>query len=99
MCDWWRISGNYHEYNFGPSRAIDGSYWITTNKPFGGEPFGRVDWRGYALRITPDGRAKPMCAGLRSPAGVPHGAVGGALLHRQPGRVVRGEQAQPAASR
>ena len=70
VTDWWRISGNYHEYNFGPAPAIDGSYWITTNKPFGGEPFGRVTWRGYALRITPGGEVTPMCAGLRSPAGV-----------------------------
>ncbi len=70
ITDWWQISGNYHEYNFGPTRAIDGSFWITTNKPFGSQPFGRVDWRGYALRITPDGEVTPMCSGLRSPAGV-----------------------------
>ena len=67
---WWQISGNYHEYNFGPAPGIDGSYWITTNKPFGDQPFGRVEWRGYALRISADGEVKPMCAGLRSPAGV-----------------------------
>ena len=66
----WQLSGNYHEYNFGPARAADGSYWITTNKPFGDQPFGRVEWRGYALRISADGEVKPMCAGLRSPAGV-----------------------------
>lgn len=66
----WQLSGNYHEYNFGPARSADGSYWITTNKPFGDQPFGKVEWRGYALRITPDGDVKPMCAGLRSPAGV-----------------------------
>lgn len=70
VTDWWRISGNYHEYNFGPAPGVDGSYWITTNKPFGAQPFGRVTWRGYALRITPDGEVTPMCAGLRSPAGV-----------------------------
>ena len=70
LSDWWSISGNYHEYNFGPARGIDGGYWITTNKPFGAEPFGKVDWRGFALKILPDGRVKPMCAGLRSPAGV-----------------------------
>ena len=70
ICDAWRISGNYHEYNFGPRRDTDGNYWITTNKPFGAEPFGRVDWRGFALRITPDGEMQPMAAGLRSPAGI-----------------------------
>ncbi|QDV06777.1 hypothetical protein Poly30_22920 [Planctomycetes bacterium Poly30] len=70
ISDWWDISGNYHEYNFGPTRGIDGAYWITTNKPFGPQPFGEVDWRGFALKVMPDGRVKPMCAGLRSPAGV-----------------------------
>jgi hypothetical protein len=70
ISDWWDISGNYHEYNFGPARGIDGGYWITTNKPFGPQPFGKVDWRGFALKVMPDGRVKPMSAGLRSPAGV-----------------------------
>ncbi len=70
VCDAWRISGNYHEYNFGPALAPDGALWITTNKPFGDEPFGRVDWRGFALRITPEGRMEPAACGLRSPAGL-----------------------------
>lgn len=70
VCDAWPISGNYHEYNFGPALAPDGALWITTNKPFGDEPFGRAKWRGFALRITLDGAMQPMCAGLRSPAGV-----------------------------
>ncbi|MFT5152643.1 MAG: glucose/arabinose dehydrogenase, partial [Planctomycetota bacterium] len=70
VCDDWRISGNYHEYNFGPRLDHEGNLWITTNKPFGDQPFGKADWRGYALRITPDGTMIPTCAGLRSPAGV-----------------------------
>lgn len=74
VCDAWPISGNYHEYNFGPALAPDGSLWITTNKPFGDEPFGRAKWRGFALRIALDGERgatmQPMCAGLRSPAGI-----------------------------
>ncbi|MEQ8766972.1 MAG: PQQ-dependent sugar dehydrogenase [Planctomycetota bacterium] len=70
ICDTWRVSGNYHEYNFGPRLDPDGNFWITTNKPFGGEPFGRVDWRGWALRITPDGEMIPTACGLRSPAGL-----------------------------
>ncbi len=70
VCDTWRVSGNYHEYNFGPRIDAEGNFWITTNKPFGGEPFGRVDWRGWALRITPDGEMIPTACGLRSPAGI-----------------------------
>jgi len=70
VCDAWRVSGNYHEYNFGPRLGPDGNFWITTNKPFGDEPFGKVSWRGFALRITPEGEMLPTCAGLRSPAGI-----------------------------
>ena len=67
--DDWEVSGNYHEYNFGPRRGPDGSLWITTNKPFGAEPFGQVSWRGFGLRLK-DGKAIPEVAGLRSPAGL-----------------------------
>jgi hypothetical protein len=75
----WPLSGNYHEYAFGPAVAGDGSFWITLNKPFGDEPFGRAPWRGWAIRVPAEGGSfTPMCAGLRSPAGVgtaPDGAV------------------------
>ena len=70
VSDDWAISGNYHEYNFGPRMDHQGNLWITTNKPFGGQPFGKVDWRGWAFKIGPDGVGQPVCAGLRSPAGV-----------------------------
>ncbi len=69
--DDWEISGNYHEYNFGPRLGPDGYLWVTTNKPFGGEPYGRAHWRGWAVRIDPKtGKMLPVSAGLRSPAGV-----------------------------
>ena len=70
VCDDWEISGNYHEYAFGPRRDPEGNLWVTLNKPFGEEPFGRVPWRGWAVRITPEGEMQPVCAGLRSPAGI-----------------------------
>lgn len=71
ICDSWEISGNYHEYNFGPRIDREGYLWVTTNKPFGQEPFGKAHWRGWAVRIHPEtGEMQPMCAGLRSPAGV-----------------------------
>jgi hypothetical protein len=67
----WPLSGNYHEYCFGPTLAPDGSFWLTLNKPFGDEPFGRAAWRGFAIRIPKAGGSfEPLCAGLRSPAGV-----------------------------
>ncbi len=79
VADGWPLSGNYHEYAFGPTIAGDGSFWITLNKPFGDEPFGRAAWRGWAIRVPAGGGSfEPVCAGLRSPAGVgtaPDGSV------------------------
>lgn len=79
VADGWPLSGNYHEYAFGPARAGDGSWWLTLNKPFGDEPFGRAPWRGWAVRVPPGGGSfEPVVAGLRSPAGVgtaPDGVV------------------------
>jgi glucose/arabinose dehydrogenase len=71
VCDKWAISGNYHEFNFGPRLDPEGYMWVTLNKPFGGEPYGRAPWRGYAVRIHPEtGEMQPMSAGLRSPCGI-----------------------------
>jgi glucose/arabinose dehydrogenase len=76
VCDAWDISGNYHEYNFGPRMDKEGFMWVTLNKPFGGQPYADPDikqahWRGWAVRVNPDtGEMFPMAAGLRSPAGV-----------------------------
>ena len=70
LCDDWPLSGNYHEYAFGPRRGPEGDFWITLNKPFGDEPFGRADWRGFAVRIDKAGRMIPVACGLRSPAGI-----------------------------
>ncbi len=71
VCDDWEISGNYHEYNFGPRIDPKGQMWITINKPFGGEPYGKAHWRGWAVTVDPTtGVMKPIATGLRSPAGV-----------------------------
>ena len=70
VADDWDISGSYHEYCFGPRRDAEGNLWLTLNRPFGPEWFGKVDWRTFALRIRPDGTVEKVAAGLRSPAGV-----------------------------
>jgi hypothetical protein len=70
VSDGWPLSGNYHEYCFGPALTPDGSFWLTLNKPFGDEPFGVADWRGWAVRIDKDGKWTPVVAGLRSPCGL-----------------------------
>lgn len=70
----WPLSGNYHEYSYGPVIAPDGSFFVTTNLGFfGGESWrGRsaVPWRGWALKISPDGHMQPWATGMRSPCGL-----------------------------
>jgi hypothetical protein len=45
--------------------------WVTLNRPFGDEPFGRAKWRGFAMAIDAGtGAWEVIASGLRSPAGV-----------------------------
>ena len=73
------ISGHYHEYTFGPKLMPDGSMIITGNVAFGDEEWwrgeSRVPWRGWALKITEDGKIEPYATGMRSPCGI--GAIDG----------------------
>jgi len=64
------ISGNYHEYAFGPVMGPDGNLRVTLNVAFGAGGQSPVPWRGWMLEITPDGKVTPIAAGLRSPAGL-----------------------------
>jgi cytochrome c551/c552 len=68
----WPITGNYHEYSFGPKIAPDGSFFVTTNLGFT-NPWWHaqslVPWRGWTLKITEDGKMEPWATGMRSPAG------------------------------
>jgi cytochrome c551/c552 len=79
----WPLSGNYHEYSYGPYVAPDGSFFVTTNLGFfSGESWrGRsaVPWRGWALKIFEDGRMQPWATGMRSPCGV--GIIDGELFY------------------
>jgi cytochrome c551/c552 len=69
----WPLSGNYHEYSFGPKIAPDGSFFVTLNLGFPPDwwhPKSMVPYRGWALNITEDGKVTPWAAGLRSPCGI-----------------------------
>ena len=69
----WPLSGNYHEYSFGPKLAADGSFFVTLNLGFPPTwwfPKSLVPWRGWALKIFEDGRMEPWAAGMRSPCGI-----------------------------
>ena len=68
------ISGHYHEYSYGPKFLPDGSMIVTGNVAFGDEEWwrgeSRVPWRGWAVRITEDGKIEPYATGMRSPNGI-----------------------------
>jgi cytochrome c551/c552 len=79
----WPLSGHYHEYSFGPKIAPDGSFFVTGNVAFGNEQWwrgeSRVPWRGWTMKISPDGKMEPWATGMRSPAGL--GMIDGELFY------------------
>lgn len=72
--DGWEISGDYHEYAFGSKFDKDGNIWVTTCLT--GSFSSPVPYRGWCLRITPDGKTIPTTYGIRSPGGVAFNATG-----------------------
>jgi cytochrome c551/c552 len=79
----WPLTGNYHEYSFGPKLAADGSFFVSTNLGFPDPDWWRpkslVPWRGWMLRIDENGKMEPWAAGLRSPCGL--GIIDGELFY------------------
>jgi len=70
ICDKWGVSGDYHEFAFGPARDKDGNFFVTLNVGFGGGHQSKAPWRGWCVKISPNGDLKPWAAGLRSPNGI-----------------------------
>jgi uncharacterized cupredoxin-like copper-binding protein len=68
----WPLSGNYHEYSYGPLFLPTGNMLVTLNLGWSnslGHGVSLAPWRGWLLEITPEGKMTPIAAGLRSPAG------------------------------
>ncbi len=72
----WGLTGNYHEYAYGPVFDHEGNLWVTLNvtigaptKMEGHRPAGPL-WRGWAMRQAPGGQLLPVAAGFRSPFGL-----------------------------
>lgn len=70
----WPLSGHYHEYSYGPFLHPDGSMYVTLNVSFHPIEWWKAEslakWRGWMLKISPDGQMTPIATGLRSPTGV-----------------------------
>ncbi|WP_214070713.1 plastocyanin/azurin family copper-binding protein [Mucilaginibacter sp. dw_454] len=68
----WPVSGNYHEYSYGPVVMPNGNMMVNLNVGFDDEWWrgkSLVPWRAWSLEITPDGEMHPYATGFRSPAG------------------------------
>jgi hypothetical protein len=70
VCDKWGVSGDYHEFAFGPARDKNGNFFITLNVGFGGGHQAKAPWRGWCVKVSPDGKMEPWAYGLRSPNGI-----------------------------
>lgn len=66
----FELSGNYHEYTYGPVIDKNGDMWVSLNLAWIGFGEGKFSkWRGWFVKITKDGKMEPFAGGLRSPAG------------------------------
>ncbi len=90
LADDFGISGNYHEFNYGPVKDKDGNLFIglnaassgggileevrgvmdSTTMGHKGQMFSSVPYRGWIMKLTPDGKLLPVASGLRSPNGI-----------------------------
>jgi hypothetical protein len=74
VSDGWEITGDYHEYAFGSKFDKEGNLWVVLclTGSFSSDAL----FRGWCLRITPDGKTIPTCSGIRSPGGIGANAAG-----------------------
>ena len=68
VSDGWEIGGDYHEYAFGSKFDKEGNLWVVLCLT--GSFTSDNKYRGWCLRITPDGKTIPTCSGIRSPGGM-----------------------------
>ena len=99
VCDDYGFHGNYHEYTHGPVRDAAGNYYFTLNLchhnnehasyKAGGAFMGSMGgFRGWACRVTPNGKFEPFASGLRSPAGLGFDPEGRLLYTENQGEYV-----------
>lgn len=77
VADGWGVSGDYHEYAFGSKFDREGNIWVVLCLT--GSFDSKVPFRGWAMRVTPDGKTVPTTSGIRSPGGIGMDAAGRVL--------------------
>lgn len=73
----WDLAGNYHEYSYGPVFDEEDNMYLTFNVAWVG--FGEAKlskWRGWMVKVSPNGILSPIASGLRSPAGLMRNTAG-----------------------
>ena len=70
----WGINGNYHEYAFGSRHDPEGNIWVVLCLT--GSGGASSDFRGWCVRVTPDGKMIPTTSGIRSPGGIGQNHIG-----------------------
>jgi glucose/arabinose dehydrogenase/uncharacterized cupredoxin-like copper-binding protein len=72
--------GHYHEYSYGPVFDNEGNMVVSLNVAFGDSDWyngkSYAPWRGWVIKVTPDGKILPWAAGVRSPCGIGIGPEG-----------------------
>ncbi len=68
ISDRWGINGDYHEYAFGSKFDTEGNIWVTLCLT--GSFTSESKFRGWCVRVSPDGTTTPTCSGIRSPGGM-----------------------------
>ncbi|EON79063.1 putative large, multifunctional secreted protein [Lunatimonas lonarensis] len=72
----WPLAGNYHEYSYGPLFTPEGDMLVTLNLGWIGHGASQSKWRGWMMKVSPDGNMVPIATGMRSPAGFGYNAEG-----------------------
>lgn len=75
ITDRWGFNGDYHEFTFmAPEPEADGSAFLTLCLT---GSFNSNDlFRGWGLKVYPDGKVVPVVSGIRSPGGMGHDMEG-----------------------
>ncbi|MCM8538861.1 MAG: hypothetical protein NE328_01155 [Lentisphaeraceae bacterium] len=79
----FEFHNNYHEFNYGGVKDNEGNYVGTLNLAHGDSKALKLStmvsqggYRGWAYKVTPEGKFIPWASGLRSPAGIGKNSAG-----------------------
>jgi len=88
VTDDWGLTGNYHEYAYGPKLDLHGRLWITLNQTIGKKAVEDNRWRGWGVTVDQEGNLTPENCGMRSPCGLGTNATGEMFFTDQQGNWV-----------